>query len=148
MRMSLPDRPERVAPEPIARVPTLLVHGGTAPARLARIARMLAGRPAGARWAVQLGLPRPLASAGLPGEGQGVFVGRSMVCPCCLGGLGLRTALKALLRRARPHRLIVESVHPGRIGLAREALGHPEFDGILDLQQVLDLDAEGAQPAS
>lgn len=93
-----------------ARIPVTVVTGATGAGKTALIARLLRERPATQRWAV---LQNDFGATGFEsaaGVGEGAVAVRAVSgCMCCSGRVALRTALVALVRAARPHRLFIEA---------------------------------------
>jgi G3E family GTPase len=89
-----------------ARTRVNLIAGCTGAGKTTLVRSLLAQRPAAERWAV---LVNDFGAAGLGEAGDGVRV-REVAggCACCTARAALRTALVALLREARPQRLLIE----------------------------------------
>ncbi|HYH42342.1 MAG TPA: GTP-binding protein [Burkholderiales bacterium] len=91
-------------------IPTHLVTGATGAGKTMFVARLLAQKPRGERWAVlvnDFGL-KTLRDA--PGVSEGEVMVREVAgCICCSAQVAVRTALIALIRAARPHRLLIEA---------------------------------------
>lgn len=97
------------------RIPVHLVTGATAAGKSTAILRMLAQRPHAEHWAVLVNdfgavNLRTAASACT----QRVSVREVGGCICCTAQVSLRTALVALLRAVRPHRLLIEASSAAR----------------------------------
>ncbi len=107
-----------------ARVPCNLITGALGVGKTTAILELLKRRPGEERWAVlvnefgEVGIDA--AVIGASGD-EGVAVREVQGgCICCTANLPLRVALTELLRRAKPHRLLIEPT----------GLGHPA--GIID----------------
>lgn len=106
---------------PIAAVPTNIITGFLGAGKTSTIMNLLQHKPAGERWAVlvnefgEIGVDGSLVQ-GHRESGEEVFI-REVPggCMCCTAGLPMQIALTQLLRRARPHRLLIEPT----------GLGHP-----------------------
>src|SRR5688500_13837469 len=98
-----------------APIPVTLVTGSTGAGKTTYIARLLTQRPQDARWAV---LVNDFGEAKLEAAPHAVFVREVSGCICCSAQVSLRTAVVALLREARPQRLVTEAsaaAHPDSI---------------------------------
>ncbi|HEX2830420.1 MAG TPA: ATPase, T2SS/T4P/T4SS family [Burkholderiales bacterium] len=94
-------------------VSALLVTGATGAGKTTYLSRLIAQRPAAARWAV---LVNDFGEARLR-TGPGLAVREVAGCICCSGQVSLRTAIVALLRDG-PERLLIEAsaaAHPDAI---------------------------------
>ena len=104
---------------PLTRIPALLVTGATGAGKTTYLSRLLATRPAVARWAV---LVNDFGEARLDAGGRSsdspVYVREVAGCICCSAQVSLRTAIIGLLREAQPERLLIEAsaaAHPASI---------------------------------
>lgn len=116
---------------PIIAVPTNIITGFLGTGKTSAILHLLKYRPAHERWAV---LVNEFGEIGVDGslmQGQSVAENGVYIrevpggCMCCSAGLPMQIALSQLLRRARPHRLLIEPT----------GLGHP-----LEVLQALSAD--------
>ena len=113
-------------------VPALLVTGTTGAGKTTHLSRVLAERPADARWAV---LVIDFGEAALRGE-PGVLVREVAGCICCSAQVSLRTALVALLRE-KPARLLIEAsaaAHPRAIV---DVLNEPGIASAVELERTV-----------
>jgi len=108
-------------PGPIRAVPTNVITGFLGVGKTTAILSLIARKPAKERWAVlvnefgEIGVDGHLF-AGRASEADGVFVEEVPGgCMCCASSLPMQIALNRLLRRAHPHRLLIEPT----------GLGHP-----------------------
>ncbi len=105
----------------IVAVPTNIVTGFLGAGKTSAILNLLKYKPLGERWAVlvnefgEIGVDGSIVK-GSTGPDSGVYV-REVPggCMCCTAGLPMQIALTQLLRKARPHRLLIEPT----------GLGHP-----------------------
>jgi G3E family GTPase len=101
------------------RIPALLVTGTAGAGKTTFIAKCLIQRPDGERWAVlvnDFGEATLADSSGVPE--RAVFVREVAGCICCSAQVSLRTGIVALLREARPQRLLIEAsaaAHPDAV---------------------------------
>lgn len=110
-------------------VPLTVLYRQPGEAALSRVRAVLAGRPAGARWAliVEEGEARLEAPEGttleqlLPG------------CACCVGQLALRVTVARVLRRERPDALILELAPGTHRDAVERLLRSGSFSGLLAL---------------
>jgi len=115
----------------VLAVPTNIITGFLGAGKTTAILHLLQQKPAGERWAI---LVNEFGEIGVDGsivQGQsstdsGVYI-REVPggCMCCAAGLPMQIALSQLLRKARPHRLLIEPT----------GLGHP-----LEVLQTLSAD--------
>lgn len=129
----------------IAGVPTNLITGFLGVGKTSAILHLLRHKPARERWAV---LVNEFGEMGVDGglfrgqhaEEAGVFV-REVPggCMCCAAGLPMQLALNALLRKARPDRLLIEPTGLGHpVEVLRTLATEPNQD-VLTLEKVITL---------
>lgn len=132
--------------EKLQHIPANLIMGvnGVAKARL--LARWLSWKPPEERWACliteadQSLLPRVAAA------GEVDMASFSGGCICCSGSLELRTVLVQLLRRVRPHRVLIEAPAAARSAELLRVLQDNWLSPVLDLRAVtLVLDTDRAR---
>lgn len=129
----------------LKNIPTHLIAGPLGAGKTSLIRQLLAQKPAGERWAVlinefgQIGLDAALLSTDAEGISLGEVAGG---CLCCVNGAPFRVGLARLLRKARPHRLLIEPSGLGHPAELLRQLGEEPWAGVLALQPaVLVLDA-------
>lgn len=111
---------------PLHKIPTNIISGFLGSGKTTAINYLIANKPADERWAIlvnefgQVGIDESL----MPAQEEGLFI-RELAggCICCALGPALTINLAMLLRKARPHRLLIEPT----------GLGHPA--GIVDILQ-------------
>lgn len=90
-------------------IPTNIVMGATGAGKTSFILRLLAARPPAERWAI---LANDFGRAALADFAPGspdLVIREVAGCICCTAQIALRTAVVALIRETRPHRLLVEA---------------------------------------
>ncbi|TWC39536.1 G3E family GTPase [Pseudomonas sp. SJZ079] len=129
----------------LKNIPTHLIAGPLGAGKTSLIRHLLAQRPEHERWAVlinefgQIGLDAALLSTDDAGIALGEVAGG---CLCCVNGVPFQVGLSRLLRKAKPHRLLIEPSGLGHpLELLRQ-LSAPPWAGVLSVQApVLVLDA-------
>lgn len=125
--------------QPLRSVPTNIITGFLGSGKTTVINHLLSLKPASERWAVlinefgQIGVDASLVT-----HSDGVEI-RELAggCLCCALGPSLPITLATLLRKARPHRLLIEPTglgHPARIV---DTLQGPQFASVLDLRSII-----------
>lgn len=108
------------------RIPAYVIFGATGAGKTTVLKRMLARRPRGERWAV---LVNDFGSASFddaPGVAEGDVVVREVAgCICCTAQVALRTAVVALVREAKPDRLLIEASTAARPAAILRVLREP-----------------------
>lgn len=105
--------------DPTRATPTTVITGALGVGKTTAILRLLAGAPAGERWAV---LVNEFGEVGIDGatlHRDGLAI-REIPggCICCTAGVALQVALVRLLREERPDRLLIEPTglaHPASV---------------------------------
>ena len=122
------------------RTATHVVTGATGAGKTTHIARMLAQRPPAERWAVVVNDFGKATLDEAPGVRQGEVVVREVTgCACCTSQVALRVALVDLLRRARPHRLLIEASSAAEPEALLKVLREPGIAQAIDLQPTITL---------
>jgi G3E family GTPase len=121
-----------------ATVPTNVVTGLLGAGKTSLIRRLLATSPSDERWAVLVN------EMGQVGIDEALFAGSGGTvrelpggCLCCTLGVPFRVAVVDLLRRVRPHRLIVEPTGIGHPAEIVDRLRGPELGSTLSLETIL-----------
>ena len=137
--------PSGVQREKLQHIPANLIMGRSGAAKARLLAHWLSWKPPEERWACliteadQSRLPRVDAA------GDVDMASFSGGCICCSGSLELRTVLVQLLRRVRPHRVLIEAPAAARSAELLRVLQDRWLAPVLDLRAVsLVLDADSA----
>ncbi|CAN7379077.1 CobW-like GTP-binding protein [Pseudomonas sp. LjRoot71] len=130
----------------LKNIPTHLIAGPLGAGKTSLIRHLLAQRPAHERWAVlinEFGLIG-LDAALLTTDDDGVALGEvAGGCLCCVNGVPFQVGLSRLLRKAKPHRLLIEPSGLGHPLQLLEQLGAAPWAGVLAVQEpLLVLDAQ------
>ena len=120
------------------RVAANVVYGATGAGKTALIAHLLALRPRGQRWAV---LQNDFGTGdleGAPGSAQGDVTVRAVSgCICCTARVALRGGIIALLRQARPQRLLIEASSAAEPRAIAAVLNEPGISAALNINASL-----------
>ncbi|MCV6588773.1 MAG: GTP-binding protein [Marinobacterium sp.] len=123
----------------IHNLPTNIITGFLGSGKTTAINHLLAQKPADERWAVlvnefgQVGIDE----AQIP-QGEGIEI-RELAggCFCCALGPALTTTLATLIRRTRPHRLLIEPTGLGHPSGIVDTLTSKHFADVIDLQAMI-----------
>lgn len=121
----------------LSQIPTHVVGGPLGAGKTSLIRSLLAQKPAHERWAVlinefgQIGLDAALLSTDAAGISLAEVAGG---CLCCVNGAPFQVGLGRLLRKARPHRLLIEPSGLGHPAELLAQLAAPPWQGVLALQ--------------
>ncbi|HSX89198.1 MAG TPA: CobW-like GTP-binding protein, partial [Pseudomonas sp.] len=124
----------------LKNIPTHLIAGPLGAGKTSLIRNLLAQRPADERWAVLInefgliGLDAALLSRDDDGIAMGEVAGG---CLCCVNGVPFQVGLSRLLRKAKPHRLLIEPSGLGHPLQLLEQLREPPWAGVLAVQPPL-----------
>lgn len=126
-------------------IPTNIITGFLGVGKTTAISHLLNQKPDDERWAVlvnefgEVGIDGTLFQ-GKKSEEQQVYISEVPGgCMCCAAGLPMQVALNALLKRARPDRLLIE---PTGLGHPREVMGvlsSKDYQDALDVQATVTL---------
>ncbi len=129
----------------ILAVPTNIITGFLGAGKTSAILNLLKSKPAGERWAILLNEFGEIGVDGSIVQGQsheedGVYI-REVPggCMCCTAGLPMQIALTQLLRRARPHRLLIEPTGLGHPLEVLQTLSSDYNRDVLSIQKTLTL---------
>jgi len=129
----------------LQNIPTHVIGGPLGAGKTSLIKHLLAQKPADERWAIlinefgQIGLDEALLTTGADGIALGEVAGG---CLCCVNGAPFQIGLGRLLRKARPHRLLIEPSGLGHPAQLIEQLNQAPWLGVLSVQpSVMVLDA-------
>ncbi len=131
-------------PDSAARtpLPTYVITGFLGSGKTSTLRVLLKTRPAQERWAVlinefgEIGVDAALI--GNTTSSNGVYLAEVPGgCLCCAAGVPFKTALIKLLRRAQPHRLLIEPTGLGHPRAIIRSLCAPEFTNLLSLQAII-----------
>jgi len=132
-------------PDYINSVPTNIITGFLGVGKTTAILHLLKSKPESERWAVlvnefgEIGVDGSLFQ-GLHSEDSGVYI-REVPggCMCCAAGLPMQIALSQLLKRAKPHRLLIEPTGLGHPKEVLEVLNASHYQDVLDVQKCITL---------
>jgi len=107
-------------------VKALVVTGATGAGKTHAIRKLLAERPRTERWAVLVNDFGSASFDGAPGVAEGDVLVREVAgCICCTAQVALRTAIVALVREAKPDRLLIEASAAARPAAILRVLREP-----------------------
>ncbi|MDB5335502.1 MAG: GTP-binding protein, partial [Planctomycetaceae bacterium] len=126
---------------PIRPIPTNLITGFLGVGKTTAIRDLAARRPAHERWAIlvneygEVGLDQAMIEgSGDPGLAVSEIAGG---CFCCSMEMPLDWTLDALIRTAKPHRLVIEPTGLGHPARVLDHLRSPRFREILDVRTTI-----------
>lgn len=129
----------------LQNIPTHVIGGPLGAGKTSLIKHLLAQKPADERWAIlinefgQIGLDAALLTTAVDGIALGEVAGG---CLCCVNGAPFQIGLGRLLRKSRPHRLLIEPSGLGHPVQLIEQLQQAPWLGVLTVQpSVMVLDA-------
>ena len=129
----------------LQNIPTHVIGGPLGAGKTSLIKHLLAQKPADERWAIlinefgQIGLDAALLTKAADGIALGGVAGG---CLCCVNGAPFQIGLGRLLRKSRPHRLLIEPSGLGHPVQLIEQLQQAPWRGVLTVQpSVMVLDA-------
>lgn len=129
----------------LQNIPTHVIGGPLGAGKTSLIKHLLAQKPADERWAIlinefgQIGLDAALLTTADDGIALGEVAGG---CLCCVNGAPFQIGLGRLLRKSRPHRLLIEPSGLGHPVQLIEQLQQAPWLGVLIVQpSVMVLDA-------
>ena len=137
---------------PILSVPTNIITGFLGAGKTSAILNLLKHKPEGERWAIlvnefgEIGVDGSLVE-GHAGIDTDIHI-REVPggCMCCAAGLPMQLALNQLLRRARPHRLLIEPTGLGHPFEVLQTLSANHNREVLSIEKTLTLvDARNLQ---
>jgi hypothetical protein len=131
--------------EKLQHIPANLVMGRSGVAKARLLARWLSWKPPEERWACLITEADQSLLPRVDVAGEVDMASFSGGCICCSGSLELRTVLVQLLRRVRPHRVLIEAPSAARSAELLRVLQDRWLAPVLDLRAVsLVLDANSA----
>ena len=130
----------------LKNIPTHVIAGPLGAGKTSLIRNLLAQRPTHERWAVlinEFGLIG-LDAALLTTDDDGIALGEvAGGCLCCVNGVPFQVGLGRLLRKAKPHRLLIEPSGLGHPLQLLAQLREAPWAGVLAVQEpLLVLDAQ------
>lgn len=126
-------------------VKTNVITGFLGTGKTTAIAHLLTQKPEHERWAVlvnefgEIGIDGAILSAKSQ-EDKGVFIEEVPGgCMCCASKIPMQIALNNLLKKSRPHRLLIEPTGLGHPKEVMQVLGNKYYKDVLDLKSTLTL---------
>ena len=120
----------------LQHIPANLVMGRSGAAKARLLARWLSWKPAEERWACLITEADQSLLPRVDAAGEIDMASFSGGCICCSGSLELRTVLVQLLRRVRPHRVLIEAPAAARSAELLRNLQDTWLAPVLDLRAV------------
>jgi G3E family GTPase len=122
-------------------VPTTLFTGFFGVGKTTAIRSVLSRKPESENWAILVNEfgEVPIDQAAFQQEGNNTVTIREIPggCMCCVMNVPMRVAITEILRRAKPHRLLIEPTGIGHPAGILDELRMPDFDGIVDVGAVI-----------
>jgi len=129
----------------IHAVKTNVITGFLGTGKTTAIAHLLTQKPEHERWAVlvnefgEIGIDGAILSAKSQ-EDKGVFIEEVPGgCMCCASKIPMQIALNNLLKKSRPHRLLIEPTGLGHPKEVMQVLGNQYYKDVLDLKGTITL---------
>jgi G3E family GTPase len=119
---------------PGPHIPAHLITGATGAGKTALVSHLLAQRPRDERWGV---LVNDFGRGAVTRSDPSIIVRDVAGCICCTAHVALRTALVALLREARPQRVLIEASAAARPDALMKVLSEQGFAAVIDLHNTL-----------
>jgi len=124
----------------LKNIPCNVITGFLGSGKTTAILHLLSQKPADERWAV---LVNEFGQMGIDGDviaSQHAYVKEIPGgCMCCSAGVPVQVALNALLKQARPHRLLIEPTGIGHPRQIIKQLSSAPFDEVLDMRACITL---------
>ncbi len=120
----------------LANIPVNIITGFLGAGKTSFIKCLLAQKPRHERWAVLVNEFGEIGLDGaLLGEADGVAI-REVPggCLCCAAGVPTKVAIAGLLKKAKPHRLLIEPTGLGHPANILQTLQSDEYRGVLELK--------------
>jgi G3E family GTPase len=132
--------------EKLQHIPANVVMGTSGAAKARLLANWLSWKPPGEHWACLITEADQSLLPRVESAGEVDMASFSGGCICCSGSLELRTVLVQLLRRARPHRVLIEAPAAARSAELLRVLQDNWLAPVIDLRAVsLVTDADRAR---
>ncbi|MGV2871391.1 CobW family GTP-binding protein [Colwellia sp. E150_009] len=127
----------------IEQVPTNIITGALGVGKTTLIQSLLKQKPSNERWAV---LINEFGEIGVDGallansENKSIFIHEVPGgCMCCTSGVPMQIALNLLLKKAKPHRLLIEPTGLGHPKEVLHTLTEAHYKNVLDVRATLAL---------
>lgn len=127
-------------------IPTNVITGFLGVGKTTAILHLLQQKPSHERWAVlvnefgEVGIDGELCNSQLDQQAENVFIKEVPGgCMCCAAGLPMQMALSMLLKKAKPHRLLIEPTGLGHPQEVLDTLGADYNRELLSLQATITL---------
>jgi G3E family GTPase len=135
----------KISNEKILSVPTNVISGFLGAGKTTAIMHLLQQKPSNERWAIlvnefgEIGIDGSLFN-GLINNTSKVFIKEVPGgCMCCASSLPMQVALNQLLKKAKPHRLLIEPTGLGHPLEVLELLSNEYYQKSLSLEKTLTL---------
>lgn len=133
------------AQDKILSVPTNIITGFLGVGKTSAVMQLLKQKPKDERWAIlvnefgEIGVDGSLLSGAINGD-EKVFIEEVPGgCMCCASQIPMQIALNKLLKKAKPHRLLIEPTGLGHPKEVLQVLTNEHYQDVLNIENIFTL---------